>query len=136
MPADFPLSEADQARIKRKQERALERRERRRLESLRKANTDYYFTLHPEERPLVARLTRNLLGYPKQPPPDFERSPTPPSASISSDHSTVSQDPSTSSNSSNPASHQSEPDMALAPKFAGQALSTSLGSNHTLELCM
>lgn len=143
VPADFPLSEAAQARIKqeqerkqeRKQERAIEKRERKRLEDIHKTNADFYYTLHPEERPLVARLTGNLLGYPKQPPPDFERSSTPPSASLSTVPSIVSQDPSVSSNSLGSNIHQPEPDMALAPKFAGQALSNSLGSNHTLELC-
>lgn len=135
MIASNPADQAVLAQFKQAEERKTEERERKRVKDIHKANADFYYTLHPEERPLVARLTGNLLGYPKQPPPDFERSPTPPAPSISSVHSTVSQDPSTSMNSSNPASHQPESDMALAPKFAGQALSNSLGSNHTLELC-
>jgi len=111
-----------------------ELREKKRQAKKRQDEATAYYREHPKERPLASRLTGNRLRFPKEPPPGAEIPQPTLSDTFPPLSSTATRDQSTASDFSTSTGEQAA-GMALAPKFAGQALSGSLGPNHTLELC-
>ncbi|TIA69611.1 hypothetical protein D6C76_07782 [Aureobasidium pullulans] len=110
-----------------------ELREKKRQAKKRQDEATAYYREHPKERPLASRLTGNRLRFPKEPPPGAEIPQPTLSDTFPPLSSTATRDQSTASDFSTSTGEQAA-GMALAPKFAGQALSGSLGPNHTLEL--